>query len=140
MGSPEDQVHRHLSDALRSLADCLVTADPVRGLELVEVARVLTVAQQRLAGRPSVPSGDERESGDEAIERRAAEAAARAEQMLGWLCLDPGERRFAQATGEHVVDVVTEAYRVATAAGDRLDGATITAAVAFALMVVHDPG
>ena len=144
MADAEPEIHRHLSDALLALGRCLVDVGPTRQTELADVARLLTLAQQRLSHRPHwvvpfIPSVSD-ESDDERIERKAGEASERTGVMLDRLCLSDLERQFAQDVGERIVDLVTDEYQAAGRRGPRLDGAVITAAAAVALLIVHDPG
>jgi hypothetical protein len=138
---PIELVRRHLSAALSSLADCLAEGDPRRQPELAVVARQLTEARAQSDSPPPgiVPGGTiEIESDDERTERKASEVGTRVDRMLGLMCKTKGERRFAKAVGEQIVDLVTEAYAASNRERKHFDGACITAAVAVALTIVHD--
>jgi uncharacterized membrane protein YcjF (UPF0283 family) len=139
-----DAAHRHVSAALGALAECFPTLGTARRGKLAVIAQQLVSAQQELAAQVegverSVDKADlDGESEDERIERKAEEAAQRVDEMLAKLLMTAEERDFSRAVGEQLVDVVTECYLQATRDDRRLDGACITAAVAVALVIVHD--
>lgn len=148
-----DDLHRHLSAAMLLLGECVDDVPPGRREQMVQVARHLTYAQQAMtgptiAGRPdgaalpqvlAVVDAGEGEGEDERIERKAAEARGRAEQVLATLGLAAGERRFAEELGHRLVDAASDAYRESVRQAKGYHGRCIPAAAAFALAIVYDP-
>ena len=79
------------------------------------------------------------EGEDERIERKAAEARQRVEQVLQTFELSDGEEQFARRVGEQIVDLTSTAYLDWVHESDKRCDVCIAAAVAIALAIVHDP-
>ena len=135
-------IDRHLADAIRLLADCFPDEGPARQHDLVEVARQIALARERLAKRPAAPvpaTGVDPESPDARIERKAADAVQRTNLVLAGMDLSAPERQWARDVGSQVVDLVGDAYRRSVRQADGYCGTCVTAAVAVALAIVYDP-
>jgi hypothetical protein len=108
---------------------------------LVAVSQAVAVAQHRAqiqAAPPRAAVSADPESEDERIERKATEASDRVTALLQSLQLRDDERAFARGLAEDIVDLVTDAYVRAAEQHKRYDSSCITAAVAAALIIVHD--
>ena len=133
----------HLAAALVLLANCFGHEGPARQAELVDAARLLSLAREGVARPPvraiaPVAMADP-ESDDERIERRAAEAVARTDAVLAGMDLTAAERRWARRIGGELVDLVSDAYRRSVGRADGFCGTCVTAAAATALAIVYEP-